>query len=355
MKKILQSFLLVFPLAAFAQKTETTTKFLSGKIDQYPIEMIFETTTFKDYDDQTQTAYNIRYYYLSQLRPINLWGQRAQGDSLIFSNDNDYAAPVEYFRGKLIGDQFVGIWVQENKKLPFQLKVSTPTVPLRTIKKEETLKDEQKSVVRATYTADLSVPENPQLEEIFIRAITGGALGDINLMMQAESKSFFADYFQEEPNAYNDEEEDLSRHPYEFGSVSYPLINSKDYLILAHSHYQYTGGAHGMYHVTFYNYSHAHKRILDLHDILDTKSEEEIAQIIKTAIRKKYNIPETAKLTEGEESIFLTDDVYMSENFAISKNGITFYYGLYELTPYVFGMFEIFVPFESLKPYVKKF
>lgn len=353
MKRIIQYLLILLPFGVFAQKTETNTQFLSGKIDKFPIEMIFETTTFTDWEDQLQTVYNIRYYYLSQLRPINLWGQK-HGDSVIFSNENDFGASVETFRGKWAGDHFVGIWEQDDKKLPFQLKVVQPTVPMHTLKKEEQLKDEQAERVVAVYSADLSMPVDKSLEEQFVRAISGGALGDIDKMIAAEASSFLADFYIQH-DGESTSNDDTPEYQFEYGSVSYPLINSKEYLILAHSHYQYTGGAHGMYHVTFYNYSHKQGRILKLTDVLETKSEQAIADIIEKEIRKKHKIPEGIKLTEAEETIFINDQVTMSDNFVLSKNGITFYYGLYDMTPYVFGMFEIFVPFEQLKPYLKQF
>ncbi len=44
-----------------------------------------------------------------------------------------------------------------------------------------------------------------------------------------------------------------------------------------------------------------------------------------------------------------TGDLIPTENFYLSKEGITFFYNVYEFTPYVMGAVEITLPYEAIK------
>lgn len=344
-----------YPLVQ-AQKTETI--FYKGTIGRYPVELIMEQTQFKDEHNQTQTVYNARYYYLSQLRPIYLYGRIAENDSLQLASDEDLQTrdwAKEELRGKIAGDQFQGIWLQDGKQESFTLKVAAPRIRLKPYAYDLNVPFPKNKSIFGHYFADMMLPEDPVLQKTFLNQITGNAFSGFDEMAQTEGRNFQTSYL-EEINEFYREEDSLSSHiyQYEFGSIVYPYINADEYLILAHSLYQYTGGAHGMYHVTYYNYNHRLKKILKVEDVFDLQQENRIARIIDKAIREKHHIAAGVPLSEGEDSYFIADSVGMSDNITISKRGITFHYGIYELTPYVYGMYDIFVSFEKLLPYLKK-
>lgn len=44
-----------------------------------------------------------------------------------------------------------------------------------------------------------------------------------------------------------------------------------------------------------------------------------------------------------------TGDIAPTENFYLDKDGITFYYNVYDITPYAMGPVEIKIPYEMME------
>jgi hypothetical protein len=165
-------------------------------------------------------------------------------------------------------------------------------------------------------------------------------------IMEAEYKDILKEYNEEDDFVATLAFEDLN-------SIS-PILNTQNYLVMANYGYQYTGGAHGISWQSFATYDKRKQKWLEIGDVLDLTKLDQINKVLDKVLRKEYNFPSNVPLTEPEDSFFLADKIELSENFILSKKGITFHYGLYEMTPYAYGFFELFVPYDDLKPYFKK-
>ena len=58
------------------------------------------------------------------------------------------------------------------------------------------------------------------------------------------------------------------------------------------------------------------------------------------------------KSDDGKISL-LTDTIEPNGNFSIGEEGITFTYNQYEIAAYVFGVIDILIPADEIKPYLK--
>ena len=52
---------------------------------------------------------------------------------------------------------------------------------------------------------------------------------------------------------------------------------------------------------------------------------------------------------ELEDMGYATGDLTPTENFYLSKEGITFYYNVYDIAPYVMGPVKITLPYEMMQ------
>lgn len=331
---------------------------LEGKIDNLPISMSFMST--EDYNGIS--TYNGHYYYHSQEIPIFIYLDEKEGNNLtmVHGGDDDSS---ERFKGTFEKGVYKGTWTKGTKSLPFELKETPKTnyteMVYLTNKKVVPVKLKSGAEVEGTSTYDWYLPQDLKLQKELVKMVYP-TYTDFQTYTK-ESLDEFEQEYKEEINEYlqNFTEEELKdfspmtwNHTY--NEYFEPLINNSNYLVMKQSGYQYTGGAHGISYQNHLTYDKRKKKWLGLFDILDLDQREKITQVLDKVIRKEYNIPKGIDLNQGENSIFLNDKIYLSSDFTLSKKGITFHYGLYDMTPYVHGYFDILVPFEDLKPYLQK-
>lgn len=105
--------------------------------------------------------------------------------------------------------------------------------------------------------------------------------------------------------------------------------------------YIYTGGAHGLSTTVCFVYDICDSEPVTLNDIFVEESLPVVLELIKGKI---------AELKDAKA--YWSELVTVSENFAVSKEGITWYYNPYEIAPYYIGITAVTIPFEKLKPYM---
>ena len=98
---------------------------------------------------------------------------------------------------------------------------------------------------------------------------------------------------------------------------------------------EYTGGAHGIYMSTFLNIDLAIMRPLKLDDIFVGDYKENITNMIWSELMAKHKV----KTREALEDLGYgsTGEIAPTENFYLDNKGITFYYNVYDITPYAMG------------------
>lgn len=138
-----------------------------------------------------------------------------------------------------------------------------------------------------------------------------------------------------------------SWYSYYKGIESKVMFYEKNLLIYRVDYNEYTGGAHGMYMSTFLNFDLKNMHQLTLDDLFIGNYYDTLSDILWTQLMANQKVSTRTELEDmGYGS---TGDLVPIENFYLSKEGITFYYNVYEFTPYVMGAIEIKLPFGAIE------
>lgn len=155
----------------------------------------------------------------------------------------------------------------------------------------------------------------------------------------AEAKVFFEE-FPDVPTGYGREIEQAV------------LLNTPELLTIEEFSYSFTGGAHGNYGTTYYNFDAITGQVIDLTNILVDDYEITLKAIAEPIFKKNYL--EAGRTNYSEAGFYFENDVFkLTDNFAITKEGLKFLYNPYEVAPYALGQQEIIIPYAALKKLVK--
>lgn len=80
--------------------------------------------------------------------------------------------------------------------------------------------------------------------------------------------------------------------------------------------------------------------------------ESKITDLLLTQLLKDNNVDNVEQLME-KTSLLTINDLYVTDNFLLGKETITFHYNPYEIGPYASGSTDITITLSSIKPYVK--
>jgi len=110
----------------------------------------------------------------------------------------------------------------------------------------------------------------------------------------------------------------------------------------------YTGGAHGLSTVYYYNFDLQSGKQLALSDLFVPNYADELNRVGEIQFRKEKQLSAGEKLSSAG-FWFDNDNFKLNDNFAITKAGLAFYYNSYEIGPYAMGPTELLLPYENLK------
>ncbi len=238
---------------------------------------------------------------------------------------------------------------QEDINIPTNIpKIDTISYELKSISKESgdcgedgercTKADVQYIIINASKMTPALTKINTTLENtVKGNAPTVAAALD---SFMAESNAFFEE-FPDVPTGYGME---INQKV---------LFDSLNILTVEEFSYAFTGGAHGNYGIGYYNFDTKSGQPLGLGDLLIANYQEPLKEIVEPIFRKTY-------LEEGMNNYseagfyFEEDEFVLTDNFAITKDGLKFLYNPYEIGPYVMGQQEIIVPYDSLKTLIRK-
>lgn len=136
-------------------------------------------------------------------------------------------------------------------------------------------------------------------------------------------------------------------YSYYKGIESHVQSYEKDLLTYRIDYNEYTGGAHGIYMTTYLNIDLIHLRPLRLDDIFVSGSKEALADLIRNQLMVDNKVTTPDELEDlGYGS---TGEIAPTENFYLDKEGITFYYNVYDITPYAMGPVKVKLPYEIVE------
>ena len=123
-------------------------------------------------------------------------------------------------------------------------------------------------------------------------------------------------------------------------------------LCLEFSQGGYTGGAHGHSYVKYINVGFENANQLKLDVLLVKGFESRLNKLIDKKFREVKGLNPGDDL-EKEGGLF-ENKITFNDNFAITKNGLLFFYNNYEIAPYAAGPTELLITYDELGNLIPK-
>jgi hypothetical protein len=157
---------------------------------------------------------------------------------------------------------------------------------------------------------------------------------NINDATASEIKRFLKDIYEDESLA----DCETCRQA-EFSIDTCGLYQTDKIISIVYSHYSYSGGAHGYYGITTFNYNRQTAEAITI-DNLSTDIDE------LTAIAEKIFIQQNGDV---KNFMFEDDKFYLPNIFYFTEKGIVFYYSIYEIASYAEGDITIELDYNQIK------
>ena len=127
-----------------------------------------------------------------------------------------------------------------------------------------------------------------------------------------------------------------------------------DEKILSYSYesYAYLGGAHGNSNRMLYNYDLSNAHTIKEQDLFIADYKASLTQLIKDQILEQS--AEIGSVADLNDLNFWEDEIKPNDNFYISDEGLVYIFNPYEIAPYSMGQTEVMLPYDKLKPLLKK-
>jgi len=126
-------------------------------------------------------------------------------------------------------------------------------------------------------------------------------------------------------------------------------FNSRDFISIVLSHYQFTGGAHGNYFALGYNIDMKDGRVLSLKDIIKEDSFDLLAYECEQAILEKFKANSIIEAGLFEDEIIIPED----QDFYIVPGMLVLQFDPYEIGPWSMGEITTEISFEKIKDILK--
>ncbi len=130
-----------------------------------------------------------------------------------------------------------------------------------------------------------------------------------------------------------------------FGASVEVVLNRWGLLSLKYTGNLYTGGAHGMPDIGYFNYDVESARILTLNDLIATP--DELLDLLNQRMRSDYKLGDDQTLKDAG---FLEDSLPLTENLLIEPQGLRFTWQAYAVAPYALGQPSVLLGYEQLAP-----
>lgn len=206
----------------------------------------------------------------------------------------------------------------------------------------------------ATRSADAKLKDS--LNTFFLSACFGYTYQTMNAEEAIEQykEKYVSNYRKDlEPMYRKDEQEKedgesmAGWYSYYKGIESHIQLYAKNLLVYRIDYNEYTGGAHGIYMSTFLNMNLHTLSPIRLDDLFASDYEEALTDLLWNQLMMDNNVATRQALEDLGYTT--TGELAPTENFYIGPEGITFYYNVYEIAPYVMGPVKITLPYEAMQ------
>jgi len=170
---------------------------------------------------------------------------------------------------------------------------------------------------------------------------------DIKKSFDELTNEFFNDYREfknEVPEPY------MAWYIERFGTV---IFYNEDFISFRATENSYLGGAHPNSYTSFTVLDLNNGNKMSLDDIFIEGYEQNLNEIAEQEFRKMKELKENEDLDEA--GFWFDDNKFnINDNFALSDEGLTFYYNNYEITAYAYGPTELIIPLTKLSDLINE-
>ncbi|TAE74869.1 MAG: DUF3298 domain-containing protein [Bacteroidetes bacterium] len=139
---------------------------------------------------------------------------------------------------------------------------------------------------------------------------------------------------------------------FESSNIIYILQNDKHILGLNFATSSETGATHSIYQKKYLNFNLKTGEIITLDDIFQKNYKQQLNQLIEQDLRAKFGIKPKESLAEFG-FVLKNNQLPITNNFFITREGIGFHYNVYEIAPYAVGETSLFLTYKQLKSILK--
>ncbi len=126
------------------------------------------------------------------------------------------------------------------------------------------------------------------------------------------------------------------------------IYNSTGTVSIKYYEYSFSGGAHPNYITSLFSYNTKKQRFVSINDIFpDMIQRENLLELAEKKFRQIRNLGDNEDLAEAG-FWFENNKFGLNNNFAVTKDGIIFFFNSYEIGPYAMGTTEIFITTDEL-------
>lgn len=172
--------------------------------------------------------------------------------------------------------------------------------------------------------------------------------------MKKYTEKYVTDYRKDLEPMYKkdeqDKEDDASMeawYSYYKGIESHVQLYTKQLLVYRIDYNEYTGGAHGIYMSSFLNMNLQTLSPIRLDDLFVNDYSEALTDLLWNQLMADNKV--TSRQELEDMGYVTTGNLEPTENFYLGKEGITFYYNVYDIAPYVMGPVKITLPYEMMQ------
>ncbi|MDB4983932.1 MAG: secreted deoxyriboendonuclease [Patescibacteria group bacterium] len=190
-----------------------------------------------------------------------------------------------------------------------------------------------------------SLPQFPQASDSFNKKISDGIMADV-AKFNADASADYDAKLKTGGDEFQKEFADSKNGYYSFSVGSNIVQSNENYISVAVREEGFTGGAHGFHNVFTYNYDVKNKKEIAITDLttLDNAASRSRA-ILSKKLAEAANVP---KLDQDSATMMEdgTDPTVLEnfQQFTFTQASITFYFGEYQVAPYVFGEQDVTIP-----------
>ncbi|UTW64042.1 DUF3298 and DUF4163 domain-containing protein [bacterium SCSIO 12741] len=178
------------------------------------------------------------------------------------------------------------------------------------------------------------------IQSQFLRSPFGGerlaSLDVLNQEMEKANLQFEEDFPEIQQEWYVNRDVEVSHENGEY--ISFRFDESS-----------FLGGAHPNTFRIYTTYSKEDGSRMVLTELLSDEELSKIKVAAEAELRKQTKI--AADSSFAEAGFWFPDDQFvLNDNFVLKEDGILFHFNAYEIAPYVYGEFELWIPNEKFRP-----